>query len=109
MKPFQSKLLPHFDLIRDLRRHRKTWKEISIELSNRGTTTAPNSIYEFMKRHIKRPVPYGFDEPAAVVKKCTPKKSVNAIRKLAEISRKDTTAKPPVVFVYDQDDDELLK
>ena len=101
MKPFQSKLLPHFQLIRDMRRHRKTWVQISIELSNLGTTTAPNSIYEFMKRHIKRPVPYGFDEPAIEPIQCPPKINVNAIRKLAEISRKETTAKPQVVFVYD--------
>jgi hypothetical protein len=63
MKPFQSKLNPHFELIRSLRRKRKTWCEIATELEALGMKAAPSSIYEYFKRHSRRPAPLGWEDP----------------------------------------------
>jgi hypothetical protein len=54
-KPFHSILEPHFDFIRELRRRRKTWREITellfIEKGIRITFYAP---YLFYLRKLKR-------------------------------------------------------
>jgi hypothetical protein len=54
-KPFRSILEPHFELIRELRQHRKTWKQITellfTEKSIRVTVFAP---YLFYRRKLKR-------------------------------------------------------
>jgi len=60
-KPFQSQLIPHFQLIRDMRRHRKTWREIADSLRPLGVDTSGSAIFQFFKRHIKRPAPLGFE------------------------------------------------
>lgn len=60
-KPFQSQLNPHFQMIRDLRRHRKTWREIADQLRPLGVDTSGSAIFQFFKRHIKRPAPLGFE------------------------------------------------
>ena len=63
-KPFQSKLNPHLDEIRTLRRGRKTWQEIADTITVRhGIKTNASSIYEFARRRAKRPAPFGFDDP----------------------------------------------
>ena len=62
MRPFHSKLNPHFDLIRSLRRHRKTWKQIVDELAGLGMTTCQSAVLEFYKRHSKRPCPIGWED-----------------------------------------------
>lgn len=66
-KPFQSQLNPHFQMIRDLRRHRKTWREIADQLRPLGVDTSGSAIFQFFKRHIKRPAPLGFESDVLAV------------------------------------------
>jgi len=68
-KPFQSQLNPHFQLIRDMRRHRKTWREIADHLRPLGVDTSGSAIFQFFKRHINRPAPLGFESDILPVPK----------------------------------------
>ena len=61
MKPFCSKLNPHYDLIKSLRRHRKTWQEIVDALAAIGMKTCQSAVLEYYKRHSKRPHPLGWE------------------------------------------------
>ena len=63
-KPFQSQLIPVFNEIRSLRRRRKTWREIAELLKPLGIETSGSAIFQFYKRHVKRPVPLGMIEVA---------------------------------------------
>jgi hypothetical protein len=64
-KPFQSKLEPHFDFIREARRKRQTWQAIVEHLAAQGITTSRPAVYSFIKRRLKRRYPLGMapDEP----------------------------------------------
>lgn len=63
MAPFRSKLTPFFEEIRQLRLRRRTWKQIAEQLeAEHGVKSAPSSVYEFFRRHRKRPAPLGFPE-----------------------------------------------
>jgi hypothetical protein len=64
-KPFQSKLEPHYDLIREARRCRQTWQAIVEVLATKGITTSRPAVYSFMKRKRKRRYAFGMepDEP----------------------------------------------
>jgi hypothetical protein len=64
-KPFQSKLEPHFDLIREARRKRQTWQAIVELVAAYGITTSRPAVYSFIKRRLKRRYPLGMapDEP----------------------------------------------
>ena len=62
-KPFQSKLHPHWETIRSLRRGRKTWVEIAQALTAHGCTTSKQDVHAFYKRKVKGRVPLGFEEP----------------------------------------------
>ena len=53
-KPFQSKLEPHFDFIREARRKRQTWQAIVELLAAQGIITSRPAVYSFMKRRLKR-------------------------------------------------------
>jgi hypothetical protein len=58
-KPFQSKLEPHYDLIREARRNRQTWQAIVELLAAKGINTSRPAVYSFMKRRLKRRYPFG--------------------------------------------------
>ncbi len=60
-KPFQSKLEPHYDLIREARRSRQTWQTIVEVLATKGITTSRPAVYSFMKRRRKRRYAFGMD------------------------------------------------
>ncbi len=64
-KPFQSKLEPHYELIRKARRNRQTWQAIVELLATNGITTSRPAVYSFMKRRRKRRYAFGMepDEP----------------------------------------------
>jgi hypothetical protein len=64
-KPFQSKLEPHYELIREARRSRQTWQAIVELLATKGITTSRPAVYSFMKRRRKRRYAFGMepDEP----------------------------------------------
>ena len=85
-KPFQSQLIPHFQLIRDMRRHRKTWREIADSLRPLGVDTSGSAIFQFFKRHIKRSAPLGFESYVlAAPRKLNKKWFSDAIRPEAEV------------------------
>jgi hypothetical protein len=55
-KPFQSKLVPFTDLIRELRQKGKSYQQIAeILRTEHGTPTAASSIYGFVKVRSKPP------------------------------------------------------
>ena len=58
-KPFQSKLEPHYDLIREARRKRQTWQAIVELLAAQGVTASRPAVYAFMKRRAKRRYAFG--------------------------------------------------
>jgi hypothetical protein len=60
-KPFQSKLTPHFDLIRQMRRERHSWQEIVEYLRTLGVTTNKGNVCTFFVRHRVRPHPLGME------------------------------------------------
>lgn len=57
-KPFQSKLVPHTEFIRESRARGLGYREIAAELESRfGLRTAPANIFSFVKvRARRRPV-----------------------------------------------------
>ncbi len=57
-KPFQSKLLPHLDFIRERRAEGIGYRQIAAELQARfGLRTAPGNVFSFVKvRARRRPV-----------------------------------------------------
>jgi len=60
-KPFQSKLEPHFELIREARRNRETWQAIVEMLASKGITASRPAVYSFMKRKRKRRYAFGME------------------------------------------------
>lgn len=66
-KPFQSKLIPYYEEIRQLRRQRKSYAQISLILVERhgeSVRAAHNTIQNFVKVRRKRPGPYELREPS---------------------------------------------
>jgi len=62
-RPFQSALWPHLPLIRKLRLARKTWPEVSEELSKLGVSINRSTVRRFFERVRKRrELPSGFSE-----------------------------------------------
>lgn len=60
---FRSKLQPHWNLIRDLRRRKKTWAQIAEILTcDHDCSTQTQSVFAFYKRKLKNPAPLGFEE-----------------------------------------------
>jgi len=92
MSPFSSKLIPHFDTIRALRRKRKTWREVQAELEKQDCKAAISSIYEFFKRHSRRPAPLGWEEEEA---------------KAVPTPTKPTAKKPK--FNFNKEDSDILE
>jgi hypothetical protein len=69
-KAYRSPLRPHFELIRELRRKRKTWKEISEILAGEPyrLKTSHKTIQNFFRRALyPKRIPMGFEDfaPAA--------------------------------------------
>jgi hypothetical protein len=69
-KAYHSPLRPHFELIRELRRKRKTWKEISEILAGEPyrLKTSHKTIQNFFRRALyPKRIPMGFEDfaPAA--------------------------------------------
>jgi hypothetical protein len=54
-KPFRSILEPHFEFIRDLRQHRKTWRQITeLLFTEKGIRVTVYAPYLFYRRKLKR-------------------------------------------------------
>lgn len=54
-KPFQSKLIPHTEFIRDCRAQRMSYPRIAAEMQSRfGVKTAPSNVFSFVKVRARR-------------------------------------------------------
>ncbi len=63
-KPFQSKLLPHLEFIRECRAQRMSYPRIAAELQARfGLKTAPANIFSFVKVRTRRRPIYALPPP----------------------------------------------
>jgi hypothetical protein len=66
-KPYSSPLEPHIDLVRSMRRGRKTWPEIARRLElEHGLKTSHKTVQNWFKRWSDRvskgkPLPMGFE------------------------------------------------
>lgn len=61
-KPFESQLTPYFATIKEMRQRRNSWVKIVEYLKTVGITTSSPAVYQFMKRHVRRPKPYLYTE-----------------------------------------------
>src|SRR2546430_2152792 len=53
--PYQSPLGAHLDLIRSMRRARKTWQEIAKQIGDiQGKPIHPSTVFNFFKRYVDR-------------------------------------------------------
>jgi hypothetical protein len=99
-KPFQSKLEPFGDLIRDLRRKRKSYREIQdILREEHGITASRSTIFSFVKVRSKRRKLYSMAEGAAPVASTTVKDSFDAIETLR---RKPIPKPEKKIFEFDE-------
>ena len=64
-KPFQSKLLPHLEFIRECRTRGMGYQLIAVELRTRfGLKTAPANVFSFVKVRARRRPLYALPAPA---------------------------------------------
>jgi hypothetical protein len=64
-RPFQSKLLPHANFIRECRGRHETYVQIAVALRERfGLSIAPSSVFSFVKVRARRRAVYSLPEPA---------------------------------------------
>ena len=61
-RPFQSKLEPHFDLIRQAR---KTWVQVAELIKAQGVECTPQGVFSFFKAKRKRRHALGMEPEAA--------------------------------------------
>ena len=109
-KPFQSKLEPVTEVIRDLRRQRKSYREIAqILRDEHGVAVDRTTIWSFVKvRSHPRRVITMTDAPAVVAVKRT--SSVAEGRDaIAALKAKPTAIPKKLVFTYDEDKPLTLK
>jgi len=97
-KPFQSKLEPFADIIRDLRRRRKSYRLIAqILRDEHGVVTDHTSIWSYVKvRSRSRPV-YTMTENT-VRQRPTP----STLDPIARLKAKPVATPPAPVFQYDE-------
>jgi hypothetical protein len=98
-KPFQSKLEPHYALIREARRNRQTWQAIVELLAAEGITTSRPAVYLFMKRRRKRRYAFGMEPEDAVLPTVT--ESPSRTEKLSETPNLSDLPPPPSEFEAD--------
>jgi hypothetical protein len=98
-KPFQSKLEPHYDLIREARRSRQTWQAIAELLATKGASVSAPAIYSFMKRRRKRRYAFGMepDAPVLPIVTDTPPHSISP-RQISDLPK---LSAPPSEFEAD--------
>ncbi len=88
-KPFQSKLVPHADFIRQGRGHGWSYSRLAAELREQfGITVAPSSIHAFVKARSGRQI-YALPEPLHAV--VTPQKT-DAIERLKRSTAAETSS-----------------
>jgi hypothetical protein len=96
--PYQSKLEPFADLIRDWRRRRKSYRLIAQMLRDEhGVATDHTSIWSYVKvrsrsRSVYTMTDYAAGQPLTPV----------AIDPIARLKAKPAVAPPPPIFQYDE-------
>ena len=82
-KPFQSKLLPHAEFIRESRTLGLGYRQIAVELRSRfGLKTAPANVFSFVKVRARRRLVYALpapEPPAASPPASRPARSTAAV------------------------------
>jgi hypothetical protein len=96
-KPFQSKLTPHFDLIRQMRRERHSWQEIVDHLRALGVTTNKGNVFTFFARHRARPHPLGM-EPEPDLTAASRRQRSQAPEPMLEMPELTDSLPPPSEF-----------
>ena len=106
-RPFQSKLEPVAQVIRDLRRHRKSYREIAQILRNEhGVAVDRTTIWSFVKvRANPRRV-------IAMADECTPlamRSGIGGFDAIAALKAKPAPAVKRPLFIYDENQPLTLK
>jgi hypothetical protein len=108
-KPFQSKLEPFADLIRDLRRRRKSYREIAqILRDENGIVADRTTIWSFVKvRSTPRRCLAMHEESVPGTATRSPSHGVSAA--IAALKAKPVPVAPKPIFTYDENKPLTLK
>jgi hypothetical protein len=109
-KPFQSKLEPVAQVIRDLRRQRKSYREIAQVLRDaHGLAVDRTTIWSFVKvrSHPRRVITMA--DQAAVVAVRKPTSIADGRDPIAALKAKPAPAPKKALFTYDEDKPLTLK
>ena len=94
-KPFQSKLNPHFELIRRLREKRIPYPEIARVLrEEQGLTVGPTTIFDFVKVRSKKRDVYTICEDAIPRPRLSQERSMASPKPLAQGSSDSKSPAP---------------
>ena len=106
-KPFQSKLEPVAQVIRDLRRHRKSYREIAQILRDEyGVAVDRTTIWSFVKvRSNPRRVIAMVDESSPVAMR----RGTHGFDAIAALKAKPARAMKKPLFIYDENQPLTLK
>ena len=106
-RPFQSKLEPVAQVIRDLRRHRKSYREIAqILRDEHGITVDRTTIWSFVKvRSNPRRVIAMADESAPSAART----GIRGFNAIAALKAKPAPAVKKPLFTYDENQPLILK
>jgi hypothetical protein len=104
-KPFQSKLVPFTDLIRDLRRRRKSYREIArILCDEHGIVADRTTIWSFVKVRSKSRRVFTMAEESVPLRAAT-----SSPDPIAALKAKPPPAAPKPIFTYDENKPLTLK
>lgn len=96
-KPPRSKLKPHRDLIRELRRKGQTYRDVARLIQERlGLYVAPSTLHSFVKVRAKHRKRTQFELPS--LEAAAPDSS--ALQRVAAIRSKPTVPNKPTRFVF---------
>ena len=109
-KPFQSKLEPFVQVIRDLRRQRKSYREIAQALrEEHGLTMDRTTIWSFVKvrSHPRRVITMADETAVVVVRK--PTAVADSRDAIAVLKAKPAPVPKKALFTFDEDKPLTLK
>jgi hypothetical protein len=109
-KPFQSKLEPVADVIRDLRRHRKSYREIAqILREEHGITVDRTTIWSFVKVRSNpcRVIAMADETPAIAVRR--PPSAAHGRDAIAALKAKPAPVPKKPLFTFDENQPLTLK
>lgn len=109
-KPFQSKLEPVTEIIRDLRRQRKSYREIAqILRDEHGMTVDRTTIWSFVKvrSHPRRVITMADETTVVAVRRAS--SVADGREAIAALKAKPASVPKKLVFTYDEDKPLTLK